>query len=318
MWFRSLVLLLLVTGSATAASSPTLPGARAYVACGAAGLFWPTATLAVTPGAAWVACKEERRIVRVPLASGRVRSIPLGGDEVIAVATGLGAVWSLDVRGTISRIDPRSARITGRIATGSARPYNLWVGAGSLWSVDDASGEVVRIDPARRAVTARIRVGDGPSDLVFARTRAWIVNHRDRGLVSLDATTNRTVRLSTLPGDAPERIALLEGSLWVTGRGTDLLRVDPATGEVRATIEIGAGGIDVVTAGGALWVPARSAASDRRGFPTMAALLRVASTGAVTTVSRATRRVDVHGLVPLGRGVLLADNTKGTLYRIAG
>ena len=33
---------------------------------------------------------------------------------------------------------------------------------------------------------------------------------------------------SVIPGDAPERMVMLAGSLWITGRGTDLLQVDPA------------------------------------------------------------------------------------------
>ena len=176
-------------------------------------------------------------------------------------------MWALDSGGTISRIDPRTARITARLQTGASAPYNLWAGAGSLWSVDDRAGEVIRIDPVARKVTQRIPVGDGAADLVFRGERVWVINHRDRGLVQIDAATNRPRRLTTVPGDAPERMAWAAGSLWVTGRGTDLLRLDPETGAVQATIEIGVGGIDVVAAGGALWVPARAAAADRRGFP---------------------------------------------------
>ena len=122
-----------------------------------------------------------------------------------------------------------------------------------------------------------------------------------------------------MPGDAPERMAWASGSLWVTGRGTDLLRLDPETGAVQATIEIGAGGIDVVAAHHALWVPARAAAADRRGFPTMTALRRVdPATGKVTTPCARPSRVDVHGLVPYLSGVLLADNTGGRLYAVPG
>ena len=95
------------------------------------------------------------------------------------------------------------------------------------------------------------------------------------------------------------------------------MRLDPETGAVQTTVEIGAGGIDVALAAGSLWVPARAAAADRRGFPTMAALRRVdPATGKVTTVSRAGRRVDVHGLVPYRAGVMLADNTGGRLYAV--
>jgi glutamine cyclotransferase len=106
-------------------------------------------------------------------------------------------------------------------------------------------------------------------------------------------------------------------SLWVTGRGTDLLRLDPETGAVQATVEIGVGGIDVVAAGGALWVPTRAAAADGRGFPTMTWLRRIdPASGKVTTPVKTSRRIDVHGLVPYRRGVLFSDNTGGFLYAV--
>ena len=311
---RTLVvsLVLLVT------AAPSLPGARSQKACDGAGPYWPTATLAVTGGTAWIACKEEGRVVRVTLSTGGLRSTPVGGSP-IAVIAGLGAVWSLDASGVVSRHDLVSGRITARIATGAAAPYNLWIGDGSLWSADDGAGTVMRIDPARRKVVARIPVGDGPADMVFRGRRAWVINHRDLGLVLIDTATNRPRKLANVPGDAPERLAWAAGSLWVTGRGTDLLRLDPGTGAVKATVEIGAGGIDVVANGGSLWVPARAAAADRRGFPTMAALRRVdAGTEKVTTPVRARSRIDVHGLQPYRSGVLLADNTGGRLYTVPG
>ena len=299
-----------------AAPAPTLAGAKAIRSCAGAGPFWPTQTLALSGGSAWVACKEEQRVLRVLLQSGRSRSIPLAGQP-IAVLSAFGAVWALESGGTISRIDARTARVTARVQTGASAPYNLWAGAGSLWSVDDSLGEVLRIDPALRKVTQRIAVGDGAADLVFRGERAWAINHRDRGLVLIETATNKARRLRTVPGDAPERMAWAAESLWVTGRGTDLLRLDPETGAVQATIEIGVGGIDVVAAAGALWVPARAAAADRRGLPTMAWLRRVdPATGEVTTLLRPPRRIDVHGLVPYRRGVLFADNTGGSLYAV--
>ena len=312
---RTLVLAGLL--AVTAAPSP-LSGAQSHRACAGAGPYWPTETLTVHEGVPWVACKEQQRLVRIALPSARLRSVPLDGQP-IAVVAGFGAIWALDTGGVVSRIDPRSAKVTGRIATGASGPYNLWVGAGSLWSVDDRSGEVLRIDPVRRKVLARIAVGDGPADMIFRNGRAWVINHRDRGLVLIDPATNRPRRLATVPGDAPERLAWASGSLWATGRGTDLIRLDPGTGAVEATVEIGAGGIDVVAAAGSLWVPARSAVVDRTGFPTMATLRRVdPATGKVLTPARASRRVDVHGLVPYRSGVLLADNTSGRLYSVPG
>jgi streptogramin lyase len=309
-------LALAVLALVVAAPAPPLAGAKAIRSCAGGGPFWPTQTLALSGGFAWVACKEEQRVLRVPLQSGTSRSVSVGGQP-IAVLTAFGAVWTLDSGGTISRIDPRTARITGRLQTGASGPYNLWAGVGSLWSVDDRAGEVLRIDPVRRTVTHRIAVGDGAADLVFRGERAWVINHRDRGLVLIDTATNQPRRLTTVPGDAPERMAWAAGSLWVTGRGTDLLRLDPETGTVQKTIEIGVGGIDVVSAVGGLWVPARAAAADQRGFPTMTWLRRVdPTTGKATTVLRTSRRIDVHGLVAYRRGVLFADNTGGSLYAV--
>jgi hypothetical protein len=155
--------------------------------------------------------------------------------------------------------------------------------------------------------------------MVFNGPYAYVVNHRDRGLVRIALASNTFSRLAAIPGDAPERMASAGGTLWITGRGTDLLEVDPATGAVAATVDIGAGGIDVVALGGSLWVPTRSAAVDPTGVPTMDALRRVsASTRAVKTVARPTARVDVHGLQADGGVVWLADNRDGYLYRVRG
>ena len=160
-------------------------------------------------------------------------------------------------------------------------------------------------------------MGDGPADMAFSGTSAWVIDHRDRSLFRIDLRTNAASRVATIPGDAPERMVPLAGSLWITGRGTDLLRVDPATGAVRATIDIGASGIDVAATPGVLWVPARSAAVDRTGFPTMEALRRVsASTGKVTTVATASGRLDVNGIDARDGFVWLSDNREGVLYRV--
>ena len=297
-----------------------VPGTQSRPACAGAGPYWPTETLALRGATAWVACKEESRVVRVSLATGARRTTALQGSP-IAVLNALGAIWALDSSGIVSRLDADSAKVTARIQTGMAGPYNLWAGAGSLWSADDRSGEIVRIDPARRRVVTRIQVGDGPADMVFRDGRAWVVNHRDLAVVVIDTSTNRPRRLVTLsvPNGAPERLAWAAGSLWVTGRGTDLLRLDPETGAVQKTIEIGVGGIDVVASASALWVPSRNAAADARGFPTMSALRRVdQATNAVTTPLKPKGRVDVHGLAPYRNGVVFADNTGGRLYTVPG
>jgi streptogramin lyase len=304
--------------AAAVAAAPGLPGARTTAVCAAAGDFWPTETIAVDGKSLWVACKEDGRLQRVDAATGRVRlrvAVP-GGLHPVAVASGFRALWVVTDGGTVLRLDPATGRRRASIDAG-LKLYNVWIGAGSVWVVDDAVGEVVRIDPARNRVAARYRVGDGPASIAFSGTSAYVMNHRDTTLVRIATDAGRVEQLADIQADAPERIALLGGRLWITGRGTDLLEVDPANGNVVRTIEIGASGVDVIAAGGALWIPVRTAAADPRGFPTIGRVARVdPRSGAVRTVATARGRVDIHGIAADRRFLWLADNTSGRLHRL--
>ena len=294
-----------------------LPGAKAIKMCAAAGPYWPTMTVAVDGAFAWVACKEQSRIIGVNTNTGkRTKSVRLGGP-VIAVRSGFGSIWALD--GTLNRLNPKSGKIVKRIPLGAYAAYNIWMGGGSVWVADDRGGQVVRVSPRTNRVVARIGAGDGPASMAFdGINAAWVINHRDTTIDRIDLATNRSTKLTTLGGDrAPERMVWLDGSLWVTGRGTDLLQVRTATGSIQRTIEIGGSGIDVVATGNELWVPTRSAEVDPSGLPTMDALKRVSiSTGAVSTMSRPTGRLDVHGLTLANGAVWIADNRSGYLYRV--
>ena len=294
-----------------------IPQARAIRACAGAGPYWPTMTLAVQAKTAWVACKERSRVVRLSLPQGRrTASVSLDG-QVLAVTTGFGSVWALDSGSTLYRVSSRTARVTKRIQVGAAAAYNVWIGAGSVWVADDQGAAVLRVSPSSGRL-ARIPVGDGPADMVFRGTRAWVLTHRDNTLYGIDTKTNTATRLGVVAGSgaAAERLAFLGDALWITGRGVGLLEADPETGAVRSPVDLDGTGIDVVAAAGALWVPVRTAAVDRTGFPTMTAVRRVTADGAVTTVATARGRVDVHGLAAGLGSVWLADNTGGFLYRL--
>jgi hypothetical protein len=300
------------------ADAGRVSGARSVPACAAAGPYWPTMTLALAGDTAWVACKEQSRIVRMTLPGGRKTTTLRLDGPVIAVATGLGSVWALDSGGTLYRIDATRALVSKRIETGAAAAYNVWVGAGAVWVADDQGASVIRVSPTKNAVVADIRVGDGPADMAFDGSRAWVLTHRDNGLYRIDTATNRPTRLASVGGGnvATERIAYLGGSLWLTGRGVQLLQGDPVTGAIRKTIDIGGTGIDVVAATRSLWVPVRTLEVDQTGFPTMTALRRVTQGGIVSTPATASGRVDVHGLAAGKGAVWLADNTQGVLYRV--
>jgi hypothetical protein len=312
--------LLALAASCASASQGSLPGARSVKVCAAAGPFWPTMTLALRGTTAWVACKTQSRVVRVNTRTGKTTKSVRLRAQAIAVTSGFGSIWALDSGGTLYRLKT-SGKVAKRIALNVAAAYNIWIGGGSVWVAADQEASVVRVSPSSNRVVARIEAGDGPASMAFDGGSGWVVNHRDTTIDRIDLATNRSGLLTTLGGvndRAPERMTFALGSLWVTGRGTDLLKVNPATGAIEQSIEIGASGIDLVAIGDDIWVPTRSDAVDPTGFPTMDALKRVSmTTGAVTTVTRPTTRLDVHGLAAAGGAVWIADNRKGRLYRIA-
>jgi streptogramin lyase len=296
----------------------SLPGAQAFRLCGGTGVPYPQYALSRDPttGALWAACRQQTLLYRIDPQSGETRAILRLTSTPYAIAAGLGAVWSAQRGPVVDRIDLRTGRGSSAV-TGGGFSY-LWTAAGSVWAADDEASALKRYDPVARRVVASIPTGNGTSALVEEAGRIWIVNHRDETLQRIDPATNAAVTLARLPGDAPERMVFAEGSLWVTGRGTDLLRVDPSTGAVQATIEIGAGGIDVRAAAHSIWVAVPTDDEDRRGNPFLDHLLRIdPATNAIMETVRPTGRVVVNGTTSTGDAFWIADTAVGRLYRVS-
>lgn len=252
------------------AASP-LPGGTSFATCRTTSIPYPPHALTAAAGSLWIGCgaRIERRTV-----SGRLQAtIRIPGGRVWGLAAGGGAVWAVDRdKPALLRIAPRTNRITRFRLPGA--PIELAAAGGALWVAFDASADVARVDPATGKVGASVRVGDGPSGFAASGTRVWAIAHRDGALVRADTRTRLAAQAAS-ETVTPERIAYAGGSLWVTGRGKDLDRVDPATGDVLGTTEIGAAGIDVVAVGGRIVVFAATERGARRGDPLVASVVVV-------------------------------------------
>lgn len=296
----------------------SLPGAQAFRLCGGTGVPYPQYALSRDPatGSVWASCRSQGLLQRLNPESGETRAILRLTSTPQAIAAGLGAVWSAERSPVVNRLDLRTGQATTAV-TGGGFSY-VWTAAGSVWAADDEANALLRYDPSVRRVVASIPTGHGTSALVEEAGRIWILNHRDGTLQRVDPATNTAVTLARLPGAAPERMVFAAGSLWVTGRGTDLLRVDPETGAVQATVEIGAGGIDLRAAVGQIWVAAPTDEEDRRGNPFLDRLLRVDPfTNAIAETVRPTGRIVVNGTASTGSAFWIADTAGGRLYRVS-
>lgn len=300
----------------TPPASP-LRGAAAVRVCGGAAIPYTQNGLALGFGSAWVTCTRQQRVQRIT--SGKIVagiSLPV---EPWAIATGEGAVWALARDGsTVYRISPATNRVSARVELGAAGVY-LWALAGAVWVADDADSTLIRVDPVGLRVSARLPAGGGPSGLAFDGTYLWLVSHRENSLDRIDPATNVVTRVATTlsPPDttAAERVAALGGSLWITGRGLDLLHRSPA-GATLGIVEIGPAAMDVVSDGSSLWTAAFTPAAARRGDPVAGRLLRVDASGEVVARVAATRRLFVNGLAAEGGALWVYDGVAGLLVRL--
>jgi streptogramin lyase len=305
-----------VSVGAAAPVPSILPTADAFPICGGERDFLPQYATALDGDSVWVACRRSAEFGRVEAATGGLRALlPAGSQPPQSIAAGGGAIWSVSRGPWLTRLDTATGQVT-TIGLGGESSY-VWFAAGYVWAADDTRSRLIRIDPATRHTVAEMQVGDGTAAFVSDGTHAWALNHRDATLDRIDLATSAVTRLGRLPGEAPERMALFAGSLWITGRGTDLLRVDPATGAVQATVEIGAGGVDVAAAGGRIWVAAANAGDDRSGLPVLEHLYAVDP--ATTTIAETlapTGRLVVDGVATDGTTLWIADVVGGRLYRL--
>jgi sugar lactone lactonase YvrE len=297
-----------------------LPGATAFRVCGGAAIPYPQYALAVGFGSAWVACVRQSEVQRISLATGQVTARIRVPVPVWSIAAGEGAVWAVALHGTVVyRIAPASNRVAAQIGLGTEVPY-LWAGAGALWVADDPGRALVRVDPGTNRPGARVPVGDGPAGFVVDGGYIWVLNHRENSLDRIDPGTNAVVRMASGLGpsdnSAAERIASFGGSLWVTGRGLDLLRVSPATGAVLGTTEIGPAGVDVRSDGVNLWPVSYEAAAEPRGDPVAGAVLRIAADGSVRSSVAPTRRLFANGVAAVDGALWLLDSVAGLLLRL--
>jgi YVTN family beta-propeller protein len=164
-----------------------------------------------------------------------------------------------------------AARTTALLATQVRAITVATSGTGKI-AIRVGSGTAAKCGPfvvqaVPPVVAAKITVGRSASGVAIAPSGAWVTNWYDNTVSRIDVLTNKVLQTLplTVPGaGGPEAIAYGEGSLWVTTTEWDaggnavagsLLRVNPATGQQLATIQLGRGLWDLTVSPGAVWVP---------------------------------------------------------------
>jgi class 3 adenylate cyclase/DNA-binding beta-propeller fold protein YncE len=219
---------------------------------------WPGPITAAS-GAIWVGNEHDKTVSRIDPASREVVGTPIGfGHPIDGLAAGGGYIWVASWReGVVRRIDPSlnspvgGDRIVFRRAAARPpptpiihrRPVAIVFGNGSLWVGDQDYGVLRRIDPDTHRVVGRIKNVD-PQALAFGDGIVWMVSAQDEEVIKVDANTASI--LIRQPVQAyPHGIVVGEEAVWVAhapggGREQTVSELDPLTGEVRRTIDLGA------------------------------------------------------------------------------
>jgi YVTN family beta-propeller protein len=173
-----------------------------------------------------------------------------GGTAPCAAAAGGKWVWVSEYgQPNLLKIDPRTNKVVGKSRVGFGA-CGLAYGAGSMWVEDTSSSTVSRVSVAtgkRRA----IKVGATPYDATFAFGSAWTTAFGGGELERIDPATNRVANRWKIT--APVGVVGAFGSVWAAG-SNGVIRIDPVTHKVLATITVDGGAQWTAASADAVWV----------------------------------------------------------------
>jgi hypothetical protein len=166
-------------------------------------------------------------LARIDVDTRKITTVEVGPAGDIGVAAAFGDAWVLRRAGEVIRID--GASLEKVISIQVPHPAEAAAGDSSLWVIG-LDGTLTRIDPRSNKVVATIDTG-------VPATRG-IENNGEFPPSNVDLPNN---------GVPAAGVAIGDGSVWVRGGGR-VVRVDPETNAVQASIDLG-GSIDGLAAG---------------------------------------------------------------------
>ena len=160
-----------------------------------------------------------------------------------------GWLWANNTSdGTLTRLDPRTYRITKTVDFGlpadheGAQPPILW--HGRIWTMIPDTDEIVQLDPSSGRIVSRQSnpARDYGGGLVVFRDRMAVASGTSLTFLDVSGSGDLAAgqRVDLLPG-AQEEVGLLEayGSLWlISWSGEELVQLDPTTFAVRGRVDI--------------------------------------------------------------------------------
>ena len=131
------------------------------------------------------------------------------------------------------RVDPVTGRQLERFE--GIPGFTVAKDGDTVWGVG-GNGNIVHVDMATGEVLGSVDVPDQPNHIVLAADSVWVICDAGNALVRIDPEAHE-VRDTLDVGTGPVELEFGFGSLWVRNRDQQLLRINPETGEILATID---------------------------------------------------------------------------------
>lgn len=160
---------------------------------------------------------------------------------------------------SIAIIDPQTNELEDHVRVGSG-PIAVAVGADAVWVVNADDGTLTRIDPDTREVARTIGTGTPATDVVVAFGSAWVANGTEGTISRIELASNAVAetfpvrRNVGLVSPVVSAIAAGSGSIWLTSGIRSVVRLNPRTGAVVATLTVPTEPVSIAYGEGAVWV----------------------------------------------------------------
>lgn len=178
--------------------------------------------------------------------------IPINDGIPFGLAFARQSIWVLKRStsflppGSILELDPLRGQIVGKPIQVDFDPWSFAVTEDAIWVAKNGPAAIVHIDPESQQVVATVEID---ANLVTADVHGvWVSGAGENAAHAnttwrVDPLTNQLVGTPIPVGIEPLQMVAGAGAVWVGAHSGPpaITRIDPATGKVVATIEVGFG-----------------------------------------------------------------------------
>ncbi len=151
-----------------------------------------------------------------------------------------GSVWvARNDQAALERLDPRTGSSLGTVPI-AAQPWAMAPQRDIIWITDYFGGQVLRFDTRTATVTNRVKnIPGGPTGITATSDAVYVVSSSDPAISRLDPDTGRIVATRQL-GTRPLPVAFGAGLVWVRDEGEGSLRwLDASDLTERGSVKVG-------------------------------------------------------------------------------